>query len=89
MAHHKSALKRARQNETRRIRNRHQRSTLRTALKKFQALLAAKDVAEAEKNFQAVQKAIDKAVSKGIIHRNAGARYKSRLATVLNKLKAA
>lgn len=76
MAHHKSAIKRARQNEKRRVRNRHQRSTLRTTLKKYGDLLAAKNKDEAGKEYTTVQKAIDKAVTKGIIHRNAAARYK-------------
>jgi small subunit ribosomal protein S20 len=89
MAHHKSALKRARQNETRRIRNRHQRSTLRTALKKFRTLLSAKKPDEASQGYPGVQKAIDQAVTKGIIHRNAANRYKARLAAALKKLQAA
>ncbi len=89
MAQHKSALKRARQNIKRRARNRHRRSTLRTALKNYKALLTAKDTEAAEQKFSAIQKAIDKAVSKGIIHRNAGARYKSRLAAALKKTLAA
>jgi small subunit ribosomal protein S20 len=89
MAHHKSALKRARQNIKRRERNRHHRSTLRTALKKYRDLLGAKKQDEAAKEYTGVQKAIDKAVSHGVLHRNAAARYKSRLAAALKKLQAA
>lgn len=89
MAHHPSALKRARQNEKRRARNRHHRSTLRTALKRYRALLTAKNSEEASQAYPGVQKAIDKAVTKGILHRNAAARYKSRLAAALKKLQAA
>lgn len=89
MAHHKSALKRVRQNEMRRARNRHQRSTLRTALKQFRTLLRGKDTAAAQEGYAGVQKAIDKAASKGVIHRNAAARYKSRLAAALKKRLAA
>lgn len=85
MAQHKSAKKRARQNIKRRARNRVQRSTLRTALKKYRALLDAKDAENAQKEFSMVQKAIDRAVSKGILHHNTGARYKSRLAAALKK----
>jgi small subunit ribosomal protein S20 len=85
MAHHKSAIKRARQNIKRRARNREQRSTLRTALKKYRALLDAKDAENAQKEFSTVQKAIDRAVSKGILHANTGTRYKSRLAAALKK----
>lgn len=89
MANHKSALKRARQNEKRRARNRHHRSTLRTAIKKFRTLLAGKDAEAAQQGYAAVQQVIDKAVTKGIIHRNAADRYKSRLAGALKKLQAA
>lgn len=89
MAIHKSALKRARQNEKRRTLNRHHRSTLRTKLKSFRALLAGKNATSAQEGFVGVQQAIDKAVTKGIIHRNAAARYKSRLAGALKKLQAA
>jgi small subunit ribosomal protein S20 len=89
MAHHKSALKRARQNIKRRERNRAGRSTLRTALKSFRSLLSAKKTDEAAKGYVGVQRVIDKAVSKGLIHKNAAARYKSRLAAALRKLQAA
>jgi small subunit ribosomal protein S20 len=89
MAHHKSAIKRVRQNEKRRLRNRHHRSTLRTALKKYRDLLTDKTREAAASGYTSVQKAIDEAVSRGIIHRNAAARYKSRLAAALKKLQAA
>lgn len=89
MAHHKSAIKRARQNLKRRAHNRHQRSTLRTALKTYRELLDAKNAEAAGKEYTTVQKAIDKAVTKGLLHRNAAARYKSRLAAALKKLQAA
>lgn len=89
MAHHPSALKRVRQNEKRRARNRHHRSTLRTALKSYRSLLVAKKPEEANQAYPVVQRAIDKAVTKGILHRNAAARYKSRLAAALKKLQAA
>jgi small subunit ribosomal protein S20 len=89
MAHHKSAIKRARQNLKRRAQNRHQRSTLRSALKKYRDLLEAKNGEAAGKEYPVVQKAIDKAVTKGLIHQNAAARYKSRLSAALKKLQAA
>lgn len=89
MAHHSSAIKRARQNLKRRARNRHQRSTLRTAVKKYRDLLTANKREEAASEYTSVQQAIDHAVSKGLIHRNAAARYKSRLAAALKKLQAA
>lgn len=89
MAHHKSAKKRARQNIKRRARNRHQRSTLRTAMKNYRELLEAKDVESAEKSYSTIQKVLDKAVTKGVMHKNTAARQKSRLAAGLKKIKAA
>ena len=89
MAHHKSALKRVRQNIKRRARNRHQRSTLRTTLKDYRALLDAKDTDTAEKQYPTVQKVLDKAVTKGLLHRNTAARYKSRLVAALKRVQAA
>lgn len=89
MATHKSAIKRARQNDKRRERNRALRTALRSALKSFRALLATKDAKAAEGAYVEVQRRIDKAHTKGVIHANAAARYKSRLAAQLKKLKAA
>jgi len=89
MIRHKSAVKRARQNVKRRERNRTQRSALRTVLKNFQAKLDAKDVIGAEKDLVQVHKALDKAVTKGLIHRNAAARRKSRTTLAVRKAGAA
>jgi small subunit ribosomal protein S20 len=89
MANHKSAMKRARQNVKLRERNRALRTELRSALKRYRALLAAKDQQGAAGAYVDVQKRIDKAHTKGVIHANAAARYKSRLAAQLKKLKAA
>ncbi|MDH4246910.1 MAG: 30S ribosomal protein S20 [Deltaproteobacteria bacterium] len=89
MAQHKSAIKRARQNAKRNIRNRTVRSGLRTFLKNYRALLGTKDVKEAESGLAGIHKQIDKAVTKGILHRRTASRYKSRLAVALGKLKAA
>ena len=89
MANHRSALKRARQNITRNERNRALRSTFRTHLKKFRALLDAKDFDNASAELPAIYRTIDKAVTKGIIHKNNAARRKSRLTQAINKAKAA
>ena len=89
MAQHKSAIKRARQNAKRNLRNRSLRSGLRTHLKNYHDLLDKKDVAAAEGGLAGIAKQIDKAVTKGILHRRTAARYKSRLAVALNKIKAA
>lgn len=89
MANHKSARKRARQNEKRNLRNRAVRSTLRTAIKKFRALLASKDMEGAEAGLPGLHQTIDKAVTKGIIHKNQANRNKSRLTLALQQAKAA
>jgi len=85
LANIKSAEKRWRQNIKRRARNRTVRSTTRTYVKK--ARVAIED-GETQESLVAVRDAIsalDRAVSKGIIHRNNAARRKSRLALLLNK----
>ena len=84
MAIHKSALKRARQTIKRNERNRALRSTLRTAIKKFRALLDGGDLDGAQAGLPGLHKAIDRSVSKGILHKRTAARYKSRLTGALN-----
>ncbi|MCB0081504.1 MAG: 30S ribosomal protein S20, partial [Caldilineaceae bacterium] len=83
MANIKSAEKRIKQSLKRRDRNRVVRGGTRTAVKKARTLIDAGDAAAAE----AVQSAIvalDRSVSKGIIHKNNAARRKSRLVRALN-----
>ena len=79
MANHFSALKRARQTTTRTAQNRANTSRLRTALRKLRAALQAGDQAQAKSVFAETVSQIDKAVKKGVIHKNTAARYKSRL----------
>ena len=79
MANHLSALKRARQTERRTARNRANTSQLRTALRKFRQSLQSGKPADAKTAFSGTVSAIDKAVKKGVIHKNTAARYKSRL----------
>ena len=86
MAHHKSALKRIRQTIKRTARNRSERSSLRTSVKKYREVLAGGDQALATVEYPVIQKRIDKAVTKGILHARTAARYKSRLTTALNKI---
>jgi small subunit ribosomal protein S20 len=76
MANIKSQIKRIRQNERRRVRNKAVRSELKTREKN--AVLAAGTDDEAA-HLQVAQKRIDKAAAKGVIHKNAAARRKSRL----------
>jgi len=79
MANTAQAKKRARQAENSRIRNAGQRSNLRTFVKKVIAAINAGDKELAGKAYQAAVATIDKAVSKGLIHKNKAARGKSRL----------
>jgi small subunit ribosomal protein S20 len=76
----KSALKANRQNIVRREANRQMRSKLRTGLKRLRAAAAGDNQEAARSAVQEAQSLVDKMASKGIIHRNTAARYKSRLA---------
>jgi small subunit ribosomal protein S20 len=87
MANHFSALKRARQTAKRTVRNRVNRSRIRTALRHFREALSKGDKAAAEQLFRQTVSAIDKAIQKGVLHANAAARYKSRLGARLSALK--
>jgi small subunit ribosomal protein S20 len=84
----KSAEKRAKQSEKRRLRNASQKSALRTAVKAAETAVANNDVEKAKEALLAATKKLDKAVSKGLIHKNAAARKKSRLAKKVNELAA-
>ncbi|MEJ7846556.1 MAG: 30S ribosomal protein S20 [Pyrinomonadaceae bacterium] len=79
MANHKSAVKRVRQNEKRNLINRGNRSKLRTQIKKLRTALGGTDKAQSTELLNPTVSLIDKAVNKGLIHRNTAARYKSRL----------
>ena len=76
MANIKSLIKRNRQNEKRRLRNRAVRSELRTFQKSAEAAAGTEDEDEALR--QAIKR-IDKAAAKGVLHKNTAARRKSRL----------
>jgi small subunit ribosomal protein S20 len=87
MANHLSALKRARQTERRTARNRANTSQLRTALRKFRQSMQSGKPADAKAAFAGTVSAIDKAVKKGVIHKNTAGRYKSRLSARLTAAK--
>lgn len=82
----KSAEKRERQEAARRVRNHAAKSKVRTAVKKFEAAVAAGDKAAAQLAFAESCKLLDSTAGKGIIHANTAARKKSRLAHALNKM---
>ncbi len=79
MANHKSAVKRVRQNEKRNEINRSNRSKLRTQIKKLRTALAGTDKVQSTDLLKPTVSLIDKAVNKGLIHKNTAARHKSRL----------
>jgi small subunit ribosomal protein S20 len=85
MPNHKSAEKRVRQNEKRRVINRSNRTALRTSIKKLRAALGGNNQTAAGELLPETISKIDKAVQKGVLHRNAAARYKSRLTTHVNR----
>ena len=85
MADHKSALKRVRQTIKRSAHNRSMRADLRTIIKKFRLLQESGNIEQARDAYTDLQKNIDKAITKGILHKRTGARYKSRLALSLAK----
>ena len=85
MPNHKSAEKRVRQNEKRRLVNRNNRSSLRTQIKKLRAALGGSDNQQTQELLVPTISAIDKAVNKGILHKNTAARYKARLTGHVNK----
>ncbi len=87
MANHFSALKRARQTEKRTARNRANTSQMRTALRVLRESLAKGDKAAAEQTYRQTVSALDKAIQKGVLHKNTASRYKSRLSTRLKALK--
>jgi small subunit ribosomal protein S20 len=85
VATHASALKAHRQSLKNRERNRQYRSRLRAALKAVRTALDGKDIAAAKTALKETVSLVDRMASKGIIHRNAAGRYKSRLHTRLAK----
>jgi small subunit ribosomal protein S20 len=85
MPNHKSSEKRVRQNEKRRIVNRNNKGRLRTSIRKLRAALTEADASAVQELLPVTISTIDKAVQKGVLHRNAAARYKSRLTTRVNQ----
>ena len=79
MANIKSAIKRNKQNEKRRVRNRVYRGGARTFVKKARTSLQGKDLQAAQQDTLEAISALDKAAEKGAIHKNNAARRKSRL----------
>jgi small subunit ribosomal protein S20 len=87
MANIKSARKRAHQAEIRRKHNIGLRTAVRSAIKNVKKAVAAGNKEDAAKVLRESQRVIDRVVAKGVLHRNAGNRHKSRLAHALRGLK--
>ncbi|MCS7221276.1 MAG: 30S ribosomal protein S20 [Anaerolineae bacterium] len=85
MANTKSALKRIRSSERKRLRNRIVRGQARTFVKNTRRAIEAGDLATAQQLLQKAISALDKAAEKGVIHRNNAARRKSRLMRAFNQ----
>lgn len=83
MANHKSAQKRIRSNESKRVRNKYQHKTTRNALR---AIRTITDKAEASKLYPSVASMIDRLAKNNIIHDNKAANLKSGLQVMINKL---
>jgi small subunit ribosomal protein S20 len=86
MANIKSQIKRNRQNEAARVRNKGKRSALKTQVKRFQEAVEAGDKDAAHEAYRGTARAFDKAASDGVIHKNKAANKKSRLAKRLASL---
>lgn len=83
MANHKSALKRIRANETKRLRNRYQHKTTRSFIKK---LKGTNEKEAASQLYKTVSSMLDRLAKKNVIHKNKAANQKSKLARYVNSL---
>ena len=86
MANIKQQKKRVLTNEKRRLRNKSIRSATRTEIRKFREAVESGDKAAAEAQLRVASRKLDKAVTKGVFHRNSAANKKSNMATALNKM---
>jgi len=89
MANIKSQKKRILQNEKARVRNQAVRSSLKTAIRRFREAAEAGNIEQATVAQRSAARSLDKAVSKGVIHKNQAANRKSAIAKRLDELQAA
>lgn len=89
MANHKSAIKRAKQSELRRQRNRSQKTRMKTAIKGLEQAVAGGNPEAIREQLKATTSMIDKTAGKGVIHKNRASRKISRLTQRINKILAA
>ena len=88
MANLKSAIKRIQTNESRRVRNQAVKTNMRTHIKRVEHYVNENNVENAKEAYQTAAQVIDKAVQKGVIHRNNGNRQKNRLAKKIRTISA-
>lgn len=86
MANIKQQKKRVKTNEKRRVRNMAVRSAVKTEIRKFRELVTAGEKDKAEEQLRVASRKLDKAVTKGVYHRNSAANKKSRMAKAFNKI---
>lgn len=86
MANHKSAIKRARQSEDRRQRNRSRKTRMKNVVRKLEESLTAKAREDAAENLKLAVSVIEKTAAKGVIHKNTASRKISRLTRKVNAL---
>jgi small subunit ribosomal protein S20 len=89
LANHKSALKRARQNKERQLRNKSQKTKIKNIVKALEAAIAEKSLAEVQEHMRLAQKAIAKTAAKGTIHKRTASQEISRLSRKVQVLKKA
>ncbi len=85
MANHPSALKRARQSKTRKLRNLAHKTRAKSVVKEVRALLESNDIAQAQEKLKKAVSTLHRSVSKGVLHRKKASRKTSRLARAVNR----
>lgn len=85
MANHPSALKRARQSKTRKLRNLAHRTRAKSVVKEVRALLESNDTPQAQEKLKKAVSTLHRSVSKGVLHRKKASRKISRLARAVNR----
>ena len=85
MANHASALKRARQSKTRRLRNVVHKTRAKSVVKDVRALLEGNDISQAREKFKKAVSTLHRSASKGVLHRKKASRKVSRLARAVNR----
>lgn len=84
MANLKSQIKRNRQNERARVRNKSEKSALKTKVRRVREAVAAGDTQSAQEQYRELARSLDKAAAKGVLHKRRAADRKSRLARALS-----